>query len=248
MENSTSRPTRSHGSVTVTSASGRRADPRPPGVGPTPTSSWHYHNADGTAAEMCGNGIRCFAKYVVDRGLLDEERRRSDGRDPWGRQAHHSRARLGRAHADGDRRHGRTDPRSRGDPHNTHGGDRSSTVRSRPDSGPSRSPRSRWATLTLCIWVDDVYEAPVETVGPAIENHAGVPDEDERRVRPVRRRRPHPAAGVGARSGGDSCVRDRGVRHARGRHALLHRRSLGDCGTPRRRARYHAGTRTATST
>jgi diaminopimelate epimerase len=26
-------------------------------------------NADGTEAEMCGNGIRCFAKYVYDHGL-----------------------------------------------------------------------------------------------------------------------------------------------------------------------------------
>ena len=29
-----------------------------------------YYNSDGTIAEMCGNGIRCFAKYVVDRGLV----------------------------------------------------------------------------------------------------------------------------------------------------------------------------------
>ncbi len=28
-----------------------------------------YYNADGTTAEMCGNGVRCFAKYVVDHGL-----------------------------------------------------------------------------------------------------------------------------------------------------------------------------------
>jgi diaminopimelate epimerase len=27
-----------------------------------------YFNADGTTAEMCGNGIRCFAKWLVDRG------------------------------------------------------------------------------------------------------------------------------------------------------------------------------------
>src|SRR5712664_58775 len=25
------------------------------------------HNADGSTAEMCGNGIRCAAKYLVDR-------------------------------------------------------------------------------------------------------------------------------------------------------------------------------------
>lgn len=30
-----------------------------------------YYNADGEAAEMCGNGIRCLAKYVGDRGLHD---------------------------------------------------------------------------------------------------------------------------------------------------------------------------------
>ncbi len=28
-----------------------------------------YWNADGSVAEMCGNGIRCLAKHVVDRGL-----------------------------------------------------------------------------------------------------------------------------------------------------------------------------------
>ena len=28
-----------------------------------------YYNADGGVAEMCGNGIRCLAKYVADRGI-----------------------------------------------------------------------------------------------------------------------------------------------------------------------------------
>jgi len=31
-----------------------------------------YRNADGDVAEMCGNGIRCLAKYVYDRGLTYE--------------------------------------------------------------------------------------------------------------------------------------------------------------------------------
>lgn len=30
----------------------------------------HYFNADGSLAEMCGNGARCFAKYVVDNGMV----------------------------------------------------------------------------------------------------------------------------------------------------------------------------------
>lgn len=31
-------------------------------------------NADGTRAEMCGNGIRCVAKFVYDKGLTREKR------------------------------------------------------------------------------------------------------------------------------------------------------------------------------
>lgn len=30
------------------------------------------YNADGSRAMMCGNGIRCVAKYVVDKGLTDK--------------------------------------------------------------------------------------------------------------------------------------------------------------------------------
>jgi len=33
-------------------------------------------NADGSEAEMCGNGIRCFAKYLHDRGLVQGEEAR----------------------------------------------------------------------------------------------------------------------------------------------------------------------------
>jgi len=29
-----------------------------------------YRNADGSLAEMCGNGVRCLAKYCFDRGIL----------------------------------------------------------------------------------------------------------------------------------------------------------------------------------
>lgn len=30
------------------------------------------YNSDGTRAEMCGNGIRCVAKFVYDKGLTDK--------------------------------------------------------------------------------------------------------------------------------------------------------------------------------
>ncbi|RZI93329.1 MAG: hypothetical protein EOO67_06880 [Microbacterium sp.] len=39
----------------------------------TPDAEWFmdYRNADGSAAEMCGNGIRVYARYLVDSGLVD---------------------------------------------------------------------------------------------------------------------------------------------------------------------------------
>ncbi|WP_328398372.1 diaminopimelate epimerase [Nocardia sp. NBC_00416] len=45
----------------------------PEGVGP---DDWFmdYRNADGSIAEMCGNGVRVFAHYLVSRGLVGEQR------------------------------------------------------------------------------------------------------------------------------------------------------------------------------
>lgn len=31
----------------------------------------NYFNSDGSLAEMCGNGIRCFAKFVYERGIVE---------------------------------------------------------------------------------------------------------------------------------------------------------------------------------
>ncbi|WP_195266999.1 diaminopimelate epimerase [Eubacterium sp. 1001713B170207_170306_E7] len=31
----------------------------------------NYYNQDGSVAEMCGNGVRCLAKYAADAGLVD---------------------------------------------------------------------------------------------------------------------------------------------------------------------------------
>lgn len=35
---------------------------------------WYFYNSDGTTAQMCGNGIRCFAKYVKDKKLVDSNK------------------------------------------------------------------------------------------------------------------------------------------------------------------------------
>lgn len=31
----------------------------------------YYINSDGSLAQMCGNGVRCFAKYLVDNGIVE---------------------------------------------------------------------------------------------------------------------------------------------------------------------------------
>jgi diaminopimelate epimerase len=38
-----------------------------------PAATWFmdYHNADGSPAEMCGNGIRVYAEYLIVQGLLE---------------------------------------------------------------------------------------------------------------------------------------------------------------------------------
>jgi diaminopimelate epimerase len=45
---------------------------------PAPGIDFEYviHNADGGEVEQCGNGARCFARYVVDKGLASGERLR----------------------------------------------------------------------------------------------------------------------------------------------------------------------------
>lgn len=34
---------------------------------------WYFYNSDGSTAQMCGNGIRCFAKYVYDNNLVNKK-------------------------------------------------------------------------------------------------------------------------------------------------------------------------------
>lgn len=42
-----------------------------PSENPECAAYMHYINSDGSLAQMCGNGVRCFAKYLVDRGIVD---------------------------------------------------------------------------------------------------------------------------------------------------------------------------------
>ena len=44
--------------------------------GAAPEAAWFmdYRNGDGSIAEMCGNGVRVFARYLVDQGLAEPGR------------------------------------------------------------------------------------------------------------------------------------------------------------------------------
>lgn len=55
------------------------------------------YNADGSRSEMCGNGIRCVAKYVYDKGLTDHGRH-------YHRQCRENK--ILKAHGGGQDRHG----------------------------------------------------------------------------------------------------------------------------------------------
>lgn len=34
---------------------------------------WYFYNSDGSTAQMCGNGMRCFARYVYDKNLVNKK-------------------------------------------------------------------------------------------------------------------------------------------------------------------------------
>lgn len=134
-----------------------------------------YFNADGTAAETCGNGIRCFAKYVVDRGLVPADaetvavqtlggvRRVAITRDEDGALAFAT-VDMG------------TPILAAADVPTTLAGDPVVDVPLATDEGEVRVTCVSMGNPHVIVWVADVEEAPVETLGPAIETHAAFPN------------------------------------------------------------------------
>ena len=134
----------------------------------------HYFNADGSLAEMCGNGARCFAKYVVDHGLIAEDATSlvietlgglkpvTFTRDDDG-QLHAATVDMGiPAFA----------------PEDIPGDFEGTQIYDCPIETPfgtfSITAVSMGNPHTI-IWVDDVAEAPVDTVGPYIATHERFP-------------------------------------------------------------------------
>ncbi|HWH33351.1 MAG TPA: diaminopimelate epimerase [Egibacteraceae bacterium] len=124
-----------------------------------------YRNADGGAVEMCGNGVRCVAKYVLDRGMVAGDTVRVLTRSGV------KTVQAARG-ADGKVVRVRVDMGA-------------------PSPGGVNQPLDvrldgveqivRITTLSMgnphaVLVVDDVDAAPVRTLGPVIEGHPAFPD------------------------------------------------------------------------
>lgn len=110
-----------------------------------------YWNADGSAAEMCGNGLRCVARYAVDSGMVDGSAFSVD--TPIGRRSvavgpDTVRAELG--------------PVSVGESGQTIAGYDFALV-------SVGNPHA-------VAFVDDAYAVPLEVSGPLVETDAAFPD------------------------------------------------------------------------
>lgn len=134
----------------------------------------HYLNADGSLAEMCGNGIRCFVKHAVDSGLVpaDASNIRVEtlgGVKPvtfWRDDA----GRMTVARVD----MGVPVLRPEDVPVDLPG----EMVYDCPLKTPYGTVRITAVSMGnphAVIWVDDVDAAPVDTVGPAVETHPAFP-------------------------------------------------------------------------
>jgi diaminopimelate epimerase len=135
-----------------------------------------YYNADGTTAEMCGNGVRCFAKYAVEHGLMVGETlnvQTLGGIRPV-EIALDAEGLMEAATVD------------MGEPLLAPGLVPTTLAVTEADAIVGAELVTSLGTFEVTcvsmgnphavIWVDDVDEAPVETVGPVIETHPAFPN------------------------------------------------------------------------
>jgi len=135
----------------------------------------HYYNSDGTTAEMCGNGVRCFAKYVVDSGMVAPEADSIRVETLGGiKPITFTRDAAGALDlATVDMGVPVLEP---AEIPTTLDGSQVFECPLETEFGTYAITAVSMGNPHVIIWVDDVESAPVDTVGPAIENHPAFPN------------------------------------------------------------------------
>ncbi len=131
-----------------------------------------YFNSDGTTAEMCGNGVRCFAKWLVDRGLVTGEDfvvQTLGGPHPIGVTRHEdgtmATARVDMGEPVFDPKRIPVDLP----------GHQVFDCEIQTEAGLVKVSAVSMGNPHAVVWVDDVDTAPVETLGPLVETHPAFP-------------------------------------------------------------------------
>jgi len=127
------------------------------------------YNADGSEGEMCGNGIRCIAKYVVDHGLTKKKKLAIETKGGTvGIEVHAKNGEvtvaMGAPRPLPKSFHVAADGAPRLLPATVRAGDRAFDATVVSMGNPH-----------CVIEVDDVANFPVTTLGPLIENHPDFP-------------------------------------------------------------------------
>lgn len=135
----------------------------------------HYVNSDGSLAEMCGNGIRCFAKYLVDRELIARDCNEIVVETLGGLKA----ITLERDE-DGLLELATVNMGApvlaAADVPTTLDGDPVVNVPMTTELGTFEVTCVSMGNPHCVLWVDDIETAPVETVGPVLETHPAFPN------------------------------------------------------------------------
>jgi diaminopimelate epimerase len=134
-------------------------------------ASMRMFNADGSESEMCGNGVRCVAKYVYDRGIARKPRVRIEtGRGvlTLDIEAEDDRARRVKVDMGAPILQGSDIPTTlRGDP--------PIEVPVTVNGHSLKVTAVSMGNPHAVVFVDDVVSYPVESVGAALERHPSFP-------------------------------------------------------------------------
>ncbi len=158
-------------------------------------------NADGSEAEMCGNGIRCVAKYLYDHEIVRKPVLRIEtGRSP--RPGPGDRRGSGATRARG---HGRADPRI--GPYSDYLAGKPAYQRvARSRQSNARSDLCLHGESPLCVFHGRTHGLACPWVGPAGRKPCQIPETNERRVCSSRRSGGGHRAGLGTRLGRNAGV------------------------------------------